>query len=303
MDTETFDLCASSEKDTISCYLMGGLGNQLFQIFTTFAYGLRHNREVVLPYTDVLTTGILRPTYWNTFLKPLKDYTTLNNKFFTNNDFSLFPVYREPFHHYHPIPISSDPKILLYGYYQSYKFFDNEKEQIFSLIDLETQQKKTKTEYSHYFDENSNTISMHFRLGDYKEKQDYHPILPYDYYENAIFNILIYSKYTKPYKVLYFCEQEDNDIVDTHIKKLRVRYNAMEFVKVDDTIEDWKQMLIMSCCNHNIIANSSFSWWGGYFNQNPNKIVCYPNVWFGPSANHDISDMFPITWNYIKWTE
>ena len=54
-------------------------------------------------------------------------------------------------------------------------------------------------------------------------------------------------------------------------------------MKVDDNIPDWKQMLIMANCDANIIANSTFSWWGAYFNKNPKKIVCYPNVWFGQS--------------------
>jgi hypothetical protein len=144
---------------------------------------------------------------------------------------------------------------------------------------------------------------MHFRLGDYKEKQDYHPILPYEYYENALFNIFCFRRNwpLKPYRILYFCEKEDNDIVNTHIEKLKEKYGFVYFVKVDDEIADWKQLLLMSCCDNNIIANSSFSWWAGYFNQNADKFVCYPHLWFGPKANNNLEDMFPIEWNHIKW--
>jgi hypothetical protein len=53
----------------------------------------------------------------------------------------------------------------------------------------------------------------------------------------------------------------------------------------------------MSCCNYNIIANSSFSWWGAYLNTNPNKIVCYPKTWF--VNNTDTSDLCPLEWKKI----
>ena len=58
-------------------------------------------------------------------------------------------------------------------------------------------------------------------------------------------------------------------------------------------------MLLMSSCQDNIIANSTFSWWGAYFNTNNEKIVCYPYKWFGPSANHNICDLFPDSWQKI----
>ena len=53
-------------------------------------------------------------------------------------------------------------------------------------------------------------------------------------------------------------------------------------------------MLLMSCCEHHIIANSSFSWWGAYLNMNPDKIVCYLK-WFN-SESHNTDDLFPEEW-------
>jgi len=55
----------------------------------------------------------------------------------------------------------------------------------------------------------------------------------------------------------------------------------------------------MSGCKHNIIANSSFSWWAAYLNNNHCKIVCYPEKWFGSDIKNDTSDMFPDDWTSI----
>jgi hypothetical protein len=60
-------------------------------------------------------------------------------------------------------------------------------------------------------------------------------------------------------------------------------------------------MLIMSCCNHNIIANSSFSWWGAYLNGFQEKIVCFPSAWFGEALNnYNHIDMIPGDWIQIQ---
>ena len=82
--------------------------------------------------------------------------------------------------------------------------------------------------------------------------------------------------------------------------KIKKSFPELEFHKADDTMEDWEQLLLMSCCHHNIIANSSFSWWGAYFNTNSNKIVCYPSLWFGQKILNDTKDICPLEWNKLK---
>ena len=66
------------------------------------------------------------------------------------------------------------------------------------------------------------------------------------------------------------------------------------FIEGESEIVD---LYFMSLCTDNCIANSSFSWWGAWLNQNPNKIIYYPDTWFGP-AKQDIEtkDLFPASW-------
>jgi hypothetical protein len=187
---------------------------------------------------------------------------------------------------------------MLFGYYQSYKYFENEKDSIFSLIRLRKQQENIKEEFPVLDTDIIHQISMHFRLGDYKHIQECHPLMPYEYYEKSLETILQQRNQDK-YIVFYFCQIEDNEVVSTIIQKLKSRFTNIDFMKMDDSIEDWKQLLIMSCCNDNIIANSTFSWWGAYFNDKSDKIVCYPSLWFGPRMPNNTVDLFPPTWTKI----
>jgi len=288
----------NSEQQKVTCSLMGGLGNQLFQLFTTIAYSIENNSIFIFPYSTELRTGITRPTYWDSFLSGIKSFTTFNNTEITNQMISKYPQHREIGFHYLKIPsYENTPKIMLSGYYQSYKYFEKFQTQIYELIHLEQQKAEIKNEYSTFFQDDIN-VSMHFRLGDYVGKEKYHPVMSVDYYENAI-NYLITKINTNQFTILYLCQDIDNQTVELMITGLRIVFPTINFVKVDDNIDDWKQMLIMSNCNHNIIANSTFSWWGAYFNTN-NPVICYPAKWFGPAFGHyNINDLFPNKWYKI----
>jgi len=279
----------------ITCNLMGGLGNQLFQIFTVISTCIRYNVDFIFPYSDTLKIGVERPTYWNSFFKNIKRYTAnsenYNSNVFINDMLYKFQVYHERSFNYREIPKIDN--IMLNGYFQSYKYFHDVQYQVFELIGIREMQSEIFNEYPELLNE-KNTISMHFRLGDYKVKQDCHPILPYEYYEKTL--EMIQSDELSKYRILYFCEKEDNEYVNSIIDRLKLKFQVKEFIKVDDTVADWKQMLIMSCCKINIIANSSYSWWGAYFNINHGKVVFYPSIWFGPSIQNDVSDMYPPEW-------
>jgi len=323
---------------------MGGLGNQLFQLFATMAYAMRHGHDFVFPYTDVLVAGKSRNTYWETFLNSLKQYTTYNSDYrLTNTELANFPEIRCPFHNYQNIPVVGNDNTVcarLFGYFQSHKYFLAEQEQLFAMIQLDRHLEQVLLENAEFFSGSVDgremrvteaseahrsddifsgndkvvegkfhevTVSMHFRLGDYKHIQDCHNVLPYRYYEMALENVLVdavgEAGEGKAIRVIYFCEEEDNGIVSAVIEKLTGKFGeAFVFVKARDDLADWKQMLLMACCNYNIIANSSFSWWGAYFNRNADKRVYYPSVWFGPCLSHNyMGDMFPDGWKRIDF--
>lgn len=281
----------------ISINLMGGLGNQLFQIFTTIAYSIYSKRKVVIPYTDCLTTGTQRDTYWENFLISIRLMMTTFNQScgITNMLLARFSNYYENGFRYKPIPLFDDKEVILNGYFQSYKYFENYKDSIFSLIRIDKQKNEINKEYENLINNEYHNVSMHFRLGDYVKIQNCHPLMPYEYYDNSL-KYISDKRAEKKIRVIYFCEKQDNETVLVIINKLKEKYQNILFVKADDNIIDWKQMLLMSICNDNIIANSTFSWWGSYFNSNEDKIVCYPDVWFGPSLHHDVSDLFPDDW-------
>ena len=272
----------SNREKKISVFLQGGLGNQLFQIFTTINYSLNNKTDFIFEYSDKLEIGEPRPTYWKNFLKSLKPYTTKSN---LNYD-----IYEERDFTYHKIPTFKE-NTMLEGFFQSYKYFNDQYQNIIKLINIKQQKSLIKKKYKIY--NKTNTISIHFRLGDYVKLQDYHPIMNIDYYIKSLKYIV---NDTKKYNILYFCQSKDNEVVLKNIEILKNIYNNCDFIKVSDKISDWEQLLLMSNCKHNIIANSSFSWWGAYFNDNKNKIVCYPSIWFGKKLKNNTKDLLPKDW-------
>jgi hypothetical protein len=146
----------------------------------------------------------------------------------------------------------------------------------------------------------NNIISMHFRIGDYKQIQQIHPIATYNYYEKAL--TYIKNQGIKPnenYTILYFCEDGDIDDALKIIRQLEMKFSLFKFERGMKEIADWEQLLLMSNCHHNIIANSSFSWWAAYLNNWDDKVVCYPSIWFGSEKKNNITDLCPHTWKKI----
>lgn len=277
--------------------LAGGLGNQLFQIYTTISLAMNNNDAFCFPNSSTLGSEpyTVRRTYW-------KDL-------FSTISFSLYQekkvtkvIISEKNHGYDKIEIDYKDKadlIELRGYFQSYKYFDENMNKISCLLDIEGSKKNIVD--SKKFTPRENSISMHFRVGDYKSLPDYHPILNIEYYEKSLHYILTATNIDiDTIHVYYFHEDEDVVHVDNIIELLKQKFPTILFLRIESSIVDWQQMLIMSLCDHNIIANSTFSLWGGYFNNNTKKIVCYPSLWFGKYLPLKTEDMYPDTWIKIK---
>jgi hypothetical protein len=292
-------------RKIITCNIMGGLGNQLFQIATTIAYAIRMKCAFVFPYSIEVFKN--RFSYWHSFLSSLRSFTTENPKCKrTNTDLNYLSKYPERAFHFTPIP-EFDRSVFLQGYFQSYLYFEKEKEAFFQYIRLREQQEKIRAIYSDYFPENVVTVSMHFRIGDYQFLPEFHPILPFAYYQRALDLLLckVSENSEKPIHVLYFCEKGDHGLVCENIlESLEFDRSRVSLVYVEDGMEDWQQMLMMSLCDHHIIANSTFSWWGAYFHSPrvpmEEPMILYPSLWFGPALQEKVvSDLFPKNWIQI----
>jgi len=272
----------------IYCNLMGGLGNQLFQIFATISYSMYIDTTFTFPSNHLLfNKNNIRKTYWNTFLKNLQCYTI--------DDKPNYFLIREKCFEYNQLPyIQNSKNANLFGYFQSYKYFEYNYHNICNLIQLKKIKKIVSEVYPYNY---SNTISIHFRIGDYKMYSEKYELLKYEYYRNSLSYI---KENTNCREILYFCEKEDISEVEPIISLLKTDFPEFSFHKIDENIDDWKQLVIMSLCSHNIIANSTFSWWGAYFNSNRNKIVCYPEKWFCKNINYDLNDLFPYKWVKIN---
>jgi hypothetical protein len=260
----------------VSATLYGGLGNQLFQIAATISFALKHSADFIFKYEKNLGK---RPTYWTNFLHKLLNKTS---DAFEPTEYQIVTESE-----YNDMPVSN--RVLLDGYFQSPLFFNNYKAQLFQLFDIESHQARIVNQYKLA----KSSISVHFRRGDYKQLPDCHPILPDDYYAESIQYILSCDPTIGT--IYYYCEDEDAADIERVIADFASLFSGLSWVRMKADA-DWEELVCMSCSKHHVIANSSFSWWGAYFNPRPDKIVCYPAQWFGPLVPKDVSTMFPEEW-------
>ena len=160
------------------------------------------------------------------------------------------------------------------GYWQSYQYFDScrdviLKEFTFPKISMED---KLNFELNERLKNEENSVGIHIRRGDYLKNWKYRGLCGIDYYQKAIAYILEHIKSPK-----FFLFSDDIDWVKENISPLLKGYDVT-FVNWNHSINSYKDMQLMAMCKNLIIANSSFSWWAAYLNQN-NPIVVAPEKW------------------------
>ncbi len=118
------------------------------------------------------------------------------------------------------------------------------------------------------------------RRGDYVWLSHIHPVQPLAYYQRAVELMGDYQRMLVFSDDLPWCRENFS-------------FNNMTFVEGQSDMDD---LWMMGLCKHNIIANSSFSWWGAWLNENHAKKVVAPKLWFGNAATMDTKDIVPAKW-------
>jgi len=253
--------------------LQGGLGNQLFQWATGRYLSMKNNCELKFDLSF----------YPMQTLRKVEIDQFLGVNLSAVNQFDIVKPVIEVVDDFTFKEIEYDPSKILYlnGYWQNENYFDSIRETIKKDLVLD-ESEMCKLKLTPLID--MNITSLHIRRTDYVSSNGFHPVQSIDYYQKAIDIIGDYD--------YLFVFSDDIDWC-------RENLSFKNMVFMNRPLSNIHDMLIMSMCKNNIIANSSFSWWAAYFNTNPDKIVCYPALWFGEVAGNDTRDLCPKEWHKI----
>lgn len=287
--------------------IYGGLGNQLFEYAHAKALSIKLNQElyfdlsffdryhiknvyrldkfntnvnvVETKYINKLKRKTIKPDIVRWGLKKLGAsgfYSKLNHfdeSWFENNNIRKF---------------NGKKDLYISGYFGDQKYFieiEDILRQEFTLKEsLNSENEKVLSQIK-----NSNSVSVHVRRGDYVGNK-YFAELQLDYYRNGL--EYIESRFPKS---TYFIFSDDLNWVKENLKLDKEQI----FVDINNATTDYMELMLMAACKHNIIANSSFSWWAGWLNNNPKKIVIAPKIWYGNAlaqANYENGNLVPSSW-------
>ncbi len=279
--------------------LMGGLGNQMFQYSAARALALRNRTSVYLDLSFLQKDPGGQYTPRNFELDQLcgkfeiagaeileKFKTKTQNrlsKLFSRKSSSRF--YTQQGHGYNKEFEKLEGDIYLNGFWQSEKYFESIRDllpvELFPSGDLLYKKRELLGEMA-----GCNSVAVHVRRGDYaslKSAQEYHGVLGMDYYNKAI------HLFEADETTTFFIFSDDVQWCRAHFpKKKNIKVMKPESLSSAD-------LFLMSHCKHNIIANSSYSWWSAWLNPNPSKKVIAPLHWFA-SAKEKNEDIYCRDW-------
>jgi hypothetical protein len=284
--------------------LMGGLGNQMFQYAAGRCLSHLHKTELKLDLAFLNADSQNKYTQRNYGLNvfnidaglanelDLKPFLPLEKGKITRTLQRKLPILyfkvvaNESGHSFHKEFYSYPKHVYLNGFWQSEKYFEPVKDFILKEFTLKEKLSPENEELAGKI-RNSNSVSLHIRRGDYvdnKEARDFHGSCSLEYYKEA----LNYLKNKSTGTSLFVFSDDvawakDNLKVDVPV----------HFVDMNNP--GYIDMHLMSICKHNIIANSSFSWWAAWLNQNPDKTVIAPKKWFA-NPNTQTPDIYPDNW-------
>jgi hypothetical protein len=259
-----------------TAYIMGGLGNQMFQVAHAVCQGFKNKKPSVFEPITFTPMGQS---------KPITNYmdNIFRNISFTDNIKDKKNVYEQTWNE-PKLNFLWDNNIEFYGYFQSSKNFfgyDKEMQILFEPTEQFIQYINNKFEDL----KNKRTTSIHIRRGDYLTINNILPTLHISYFKKCIDEL---EKDTD----IFFVFSDDMEWVKNNIKHEKIIY-------VNNN-KDYEDLWMISLCNNNIMSNSSFSWWGSFLNKNKNKRVLCPNIWFGPNGPNPYDNVYVGDWIKIK---
>ncbi len=263
--------------------LIGGLGNQMFQ----YAAGRRvaHVNKTNLKLDTTWfqnTEGAIRRDYLLNIFNIEEVFATREeiNKLKSENQSLWFRFYKK----FSKI----DDNVYLEGYCQGERYFKDIENIIRKDFTFKDSPDKVNQKMINRI-KSCDSVSIHVRRGDYifdEKTNRFHGVCDVGYYLKTV--DLIAKKVRNPH---FFVFSDD----PTWAKQnLRLKFPCI-YVDHNTGKKDYEDMRLMSNCKHNIIANSSFSWWGAWLNQNPNKIVIAPKKWFRDKSIIT-RDLIPQSW-------
>ena len=267
----------------VTIHLMGGLGNQLFQIATAYAYAKDNGLELALPSSWL--DRVDRPPLWNSYLDISKWKNIIQEDYYHN---APWLIISEADFEFKPIPVPPNHAWLckLFGYFQSSLYFSKYTDELRVLLQpspLLVAESQTNLKDACIEDYDSWIVS-HVRRGDYVNYSDYHLVCSPQYYKGA--KILI-EKRSGVKKVCWITD--DFDWVHSNL------YTYGDVILSGDSSVDFTNLTQF---RHMILSNSSYSWWACWLNPRDYKdrIICCPNRWFGSSGPSKYETIYEPSW-------